>query len=175
LELLNEGGHEAFFELQKGSHKANNAQKEKRRLARKRSRAAKREREREAAKAARRPPRECQCEACGRKLESRKRARKHKCPKSKVVRIPEKAAEGQASRAPPPAQLDKPPATIAPPAPTAPTHSIVIPTVTGDLWDSNPAGPWFFNHIQTGRRMGVRSRPEAEELLANGRWRLAWI
>ncbi|KAI0282724.1 hypothetical protein BC826DRAFT_1044387, partial [Russula brevipes] len=37
LELLNEGGHEAFFELQKGGRKANNAQKEKRRLARKRS------------------------------------------------------------------------------------------------------------------------------------------
>jgi hypothetical protein len=35
LELLNQKGHVAFFELQKGSHKANNAQKEKRHLARK--------------------------------------------------------------------------------------------------------------------------------------------
>ena len=41
LELLNGEGHMAFFELQKGGRKANNAQKEKRRLARKRSRAAK--------------------------------------------------------------------------------------------------------------------------------------
>ncbi|KAF8491847.1 hypothetical protein F5888DRAFT_1860524 [Russula emetica] len=41
LELLNGDGHMAFFELQKGGRKANNAQKEKRCLARKRSRAAK--------------------------------------------------------------------------------------------------------------------------------------
>jgi hypothetical protein len=65
LELLNREGHMAFFELQKGGRKANNAQKEKRRLARKRSRAAKRERDREAAKAAKQPPREWQCVACG--------------------------------------------------------------------------------------------------------------
>ena len=56
LELLNREGHLAFFELQKGGRKANNAQKEKRRLARKRSRAAKREREHEAAKVAKLPP-----------------------------------------------------------------------------------------------------------------------
>ena len=37
LELLNGEGHMAFFEPQKGGCKANNAQKEKRRLARKRS------------------------------------------------------------------------------------------------------------------------------------------
>ncbi|KAI9449124.1 hypothetical protein BJY52DRAFT_1227942 [Lactarius psammicola] len=36
LELLNGAGASAFFELQKGGHKANNAQKEKRCLARKR-------------------------------------------------------------------------------------------------------------------------------------------
>ena len=35
LELLNGDGHEAFFDLKKGGRKANNAQKEKRRLARK--------------------------------------------------------------------------------------------------------------------------------------------
>ena len=65
LELLNGEGHTAFFKLQKGGRKANNAQKEKRHLARKRSQAAKQEREREAAKAAKLPPHECQCEACG--------------------------------------------------------------------------------------------------------------
>ena len=37
LELLNGEGHMAFFELQKGSHKANNAQKEKQCLAWKQS------------------------------------------------------------------------------------------------------------------------------------------
>ena len=58
LEFLNREleGNEAFFKLQKGSRKANNAQKEKRRLARKRCCAAKEEREREAAKAATLPP-----------------------------------------------------------------------------------------------------------------------
>jgi len=35
LELLNKEGHKAFFDLQKGASKANNAEKEKRRLARK--------------------------------------------------------------------------------------------------------------------------------------------
>ena len=94
LELLNREGHMAFFELWKGGRKANNAQKEKRRLARKRSRAAKREREREAAKAAKLPPRERQCVACRCKFKSRKTASKHKCPKSKVVRIKEVAVGG---------------------------------------------------------------------------------
>jgi hypothetical protein len=41
LELLNREGHLAFFDLQKGGCKANNAQKEKWCLAWKRSRAAK--------------------------------------------------------------------------------------------------------------------------------------
>ncbi|KAI0282672.1 hypothetical protein BC826DRAFT_1064145 [Russula brevipes] len=143
LELLNREGHMAFFELQKGGRKANNAQKEKRCLARKRSRAAKREREREAAKAAKLPPRERQCVACGRKFKSRKTARKHKCPNSNVVRSPEKAAVGLVT---------------------------VIPTVTGDLWDTNPSGPWFFHHRRTGKRMGVSTRKDAEGLLASGDW-----
>ena len=52
LELLNREDHMAFFELQKGGHKANNAQKEKWHLVWKKSHAAKWEREREAAKAA---------------------------------------------------------------------------------------------------------------------------
>ncbi len=45
LELLNQEGHMAFFKLQMGGHKANNAQKEKWCLAWKRSHAAKWERE----------------------------------------------------------------------------------------------------------------------------------
>ena len=79
LELLNWEDHMAFFELQKGSRKANNAQKEKRHLAQKWSCAAKWEREWEAAKVATLPPCEWQCEACGRKFNSHKTARKHKC------------------------------------------------------------------------------------------------
>jgi len=65
LELLNGDGHMAFFELQKGGHKANNAQKEKWCLAWKWSQAAKWEWDREAAKGAKLPPCECQCVACG--------------------------------------------------------------------------------------------------------------
>ncbi|KAH9046227.1 hypothetical protein EDB84DRAFT_1435622 [Lactarius hengduanensis] len=118
LELLNQEGHLAFFELQKGGRKANNAQKEKRCLAQKRSRAAKRERHREAAKAAKLPPceRECLC-----KFQSRKTAKKHKCSKSsKVVRTKEADASGTGSHPVPLAKLNKPVSSITPPAPTAP-------------------------------------------------------
>ena len=138
LELLNREGHLAFFDLQKGGRKANNAQKEKRRLARKRSRAAKREREREAAKAAKLPPHERECLTCGRKFQSRKTAKRHKCARhSKVVRRKEEAVEGSSSHPEPPAKPITPAAPITPPAPPAPasrpSHSNVVPPVTGDL------------------------------------------
>ena len=132
LELLNGEGNSTFFDLQKGGRKANNAQKEKRRLARKRSRAAKREREREAAKAAKLPPRMRKCVSCGREFASRKTTRRHTCPNSKVVRKVEKAAGGAVLRPNPPAKLDKPSATITPLAPSTSTHRSVIPAVTRD-------------------------------------------
>ena len=133
LELLNGEGHMAFFELQKGGRKANNAQKEKWRLAWKRSRAAKRERDREAAKAAKLPPRERQCVACGRKFKSHKRTSKHKCPDSKVVHSRELRleAEVQVSLALKPSTLDTPMAPPTPPVPPAPSHIHVTPEVTG--------------------------------------------
>jgi predicted RNA-binding Zn-ribbon protein involved in translation (DUF1610 family) len=180
LELLNEGGHEAFFELQKGGRKANNAQKEKRCLARKRSRAAKRERDREAAKAALMPPRERQCVSCGRKFKSRKAARKHKCPKSKVVRVTEKAADGKASQAPPPAQMDKPSALPPPNAPSVPSNSNTIPPVTGDsgvvprtrlTLTARAAAMWrpeLYQHPQTRAMATADSIQEARRLIANG-------
>src|SRR6266702_1433537 len=65
LELLNGTGHSAFFKLQKGSRKANNAQREKRGLARKRSCAAKWEWDREAVKVAKLPACEWQCGGVG--------------------------------------------------------------------------------------------------------------
>ncbi len=139
LELLNQEGHLAFFDLRSGGCKANNAQKEKRCLARKRSRAAKHERDREAAKAAQLPPRQWQCQGCGCKFESRKTAKKHKCSKSKVVRIKEAAVVGSVSHPVPPAKLDKPAALITPIAPTAPpSHSTVVPSVTGVLREPPP-------------------------------------
>ncbi|KAF8264328.1 hypothetical protein EI94DRAFT_1871103 [Lactarius quietus] len=154
LELLNREGHLAFFELQKGGRKANNAQKEKRRLARKRSRAAKRERDREAAKVASLPARERICVKCGRKFASRKTAKKHKCSDSKVVRV--KEAEGaRVELCPVPiAKPSKPASSITPHAPTAKplvvrfhhanpyggrlttarpaSHNTSVPPVTGD-------------------------------------------
>jgi hypothetical protein len=173
LELLNEGGHMAFFELQKGGRKANNAQKEKRRLAWKRSRASKREREREAAKVAKLTPRERQCEACGRKFKSRKTARKHKCPKSKVVRVTEKAAEGQALQPTPPAKLDKPAAPLAPNAPPAPSNSNAAPVVTGGSQGQVPSRQLrTARHVQTGELRIPQSQEEWKVLAATGLWRL---
>jgi predicted RNA-binding Zn-ribbon protein involved in translation (DUF1610 family) len=167
LELLNREGHMAFFELQKGGRKANNAQKEKRRLARKRSRAAKREREQEAMKAAKEPPREWQCVACGRKFKSCKTASKHKCPKSKVVRVAKEAATGQASQATPTVRLNKP---VAPPTsytPTTPTHTTAIPPVTGDLGDSGKV--WVQSRTNPNFRRQL-PREELEHFLAMGTW-----
>jgi hypothetical protein len=120
LELLNQEGHLAFFDLQKGGHKANNAQKEKRRLAWKWSRAAKREQEREATKMAKLPPRERSCLGCGRKFNSQKTAKRHKCSDSKVVRTKEAAVEGSSLHPIPPTKPIMPAALIPPRAPIAP-------------------------------------------------------
>ncbi|KAH9952379.1 hypothetical protein BGW80DRAFT_1322951 [Lactifluus volemus] len=147
LELLREGGHEAFFELKKGGRKANNAQKEKRRLARKRSRASKREREREAAKAAKLPTRQRQCEACGRKFESRKTAKKHKCPNSKVVRVTSCYPH--------------------PPTPTPPPHITSLPAVTGDSQDNSPF--MWIHSIGTGHERKIR-KEDAQRYRETGLW-----
>jgi hypothetical protein len=134
LELLNREGNEAFFELQKGGRKANNAQKEKRHLAWKWSCAAKQEREREAAKAAKLPPCERECLTCGHKFQSCKTVKKHKCSKdSKVVRGKEAAVVPSGLHPALTTKLIKPVAPITPPAPTAPSHSNAVPPVTGDL------------------------------------------
>jgi predicted RNA-binding Zn-ribbon protein involved in translation (DUF1610 family) len=174
LELLNGEGHMAFFELQKGGRKANNAQKEKRRLARKRSRAAKRERDREAAKVAKQPPRERQCVACGRKFNSRKTASKHKCPKSKVERVRKEAVSSQASQATTAAMTDMPPAPPTPHAPTAPSNSNAAPVVTeGSRVIAPPARRVrTARNVQTGERRVPRSEEEWRQLAATGLWRL---
>ncbi|KAH9051989.1 hypothetical protein EDB83DRAFT_2521826 [Lactarius deliciosus] len=93
LELLNGVGTSAFFDLQKGGCKANNAQKEKRCLAWKRSRAAKRKRDREAAKAVKLPARKRQCKVCGHKFNSRKTASRHKCPVPKGASMGKEAVK----------------------------------------------------------------------------------
>jgi len=141
LELLNGEGHLAFFDLQKGGRKANNAQKEKKRLARKRRRAAKRERDREAAKAAKLPSVERQCEGCGRKFNSRKTSRKHKCATSKEASTRKEAATVPAAQVAPKAMPIKPVAPLTPRAPPAPSHSNLSPAVTGDLRIRAPRPP----------------------------------
>ncbi|KAF8495260.1 hypothetical protein F5888DRAFT_1635741 [Russula emetica] len=142
----------AFSELQKGGHKANNAQKEKWHLAWKRSHAAKREREREAAKVAKQPTREQQCVACGRKFNSHKTARKHKCSKAKVARTVEEAATRPVSHPVPPTLLNKPAAPPTPPAPTTPSNSNPLPVVTEGSRASAPPRFRTARNLDTGER-----------------------
>jgi hypothetical protein len=92
LELLNRVGNTAFFNLQKGGRKANNAQKEKKCLAWKRCCAAKQEWVCEVPKADKLPPREWQCESCGHKFHSHKTTCKHKCTKSILESVSKEAA-----------------------------------------------------------------------------------
>ena len=132
LELLDGEGHMAFFDLQKGGRKANNAQKEKKRLARKRRCAAKRERDREAAKAAKLPSVERQSVACGHKFTSRKTSRKHKCAKSKEESTRKEAGAVPAAQVAPKAMPIKPAAPPTPCAPPAPSNSTPRPVVTKD-------------------------------------------
>ncbi|KAF8256878.1 hypothetical protein EI94DRAFT_1710020 [Lactarius quietus] len=139
LELLNEGGHLAFFKLQKGGHKANNAQKEKRHLAQKQHCAAKHKWDCEAAKVVKLPVCEQQCKTCGRKFESHKTACKHKCPVAKGESVREEATVEPAKQAAPPALLNKPAALITPHAPSAPSNNNPRPVVTGDSLELNRA------------------------------------
>ncbi|KAF8258477.1 hypothetical protein EI94DRAFT_1754601, partial [Lactarius quietus] len=141
LELLNQEGHLAFFELWKGSCKANNAQKEKQCLALKWT-----------VKAAQLPPCERQCLRCGHKFNSHKTAKKNKCSKSKVVRTKEAAVGESSSHPVPPTKLNKLAAPIPPPAPTTPacltrplpSHSTTAPPVTGVL--GGPSRPFTFRN-----------------------------
>ncbi|KAF8267787.1 hypothetical protein EI94DRAFT_1700721 [Lactarius quietus] len=148
LELLNGVGDTAFFNLLKGGHKANNAQREKRRLAWKRWRAAKREWECEAAKAAKLPPQERSCSKCGSRFASRKTACKHKCPISKGKSMREEAIEGSAVQVAPPIMPDKPAASMTPCAPPTPSNSAPLPTVTGASWRTQiPSHQREFNYF----------------------------
>jgi len=152
LELLNQEGSTAFFELQKGGRKADKAQKEKKRPARKRSHAVKRK----AAKVAKLPPRERQCLACGCKFKSRKTATKHtgKCPKSKV--------QHWASQPPHPLPMHP-----------LPQHIVTSCPVTGDSRDPPPGYTWIV--AITGKDPGFRRQIRVEEIdryMATGLWRL---
>ena len=157
-------------------------QKEKRRLARKRSRASKHEREREAAKAAKAaklPMRQRQCKACGRKFKSCKTAKKHKCPKSKVVCVAKEAATGQASQATPRARSDTPLAKPPPHAPAAWLHDALnermrssnnepLPVVTEGSQDNSNMVPIY--NPTTGQCMRIR-KDKVQRYKDTGQWR----
>ncbi|KAF8264280.1 hypothetical protein EI94DRAFT_1703360 [Lactarius quietus] len=202
LELLNREGHLAFFELQKGGRKANNAQKEKRHLAWKRSRAAKCERDREAAKVASLPAHEWICVKCGCKFTSRKTAKKHKCSDSKVVCVKEAEGARVELRPVPIAKPSKPASSITPHAPTVKpsamraranpyrempcsvwlaSHNTSVPPVTGDSgepFNQPPALEENVPHREDFATVGAYSRAILAHLdgLDNGvgrKWR--WI
>jgi 5-methylcytosine-specific restriction endonuclease McrA len=121
LELLNREGPTAFFDLTKGQRHQTRAQKEKKRLARKRNHASRRERRKAAEEAAKgRPQRQCQ--QCGRKFASRKAAKRHRCPLSKEAS--RKGGEGKGKgKADAPPKPNKP----APNTATAPSASLTPP------------------------------------------------
>ncbi|KAK5997495.1 hypothetical protein PT974_02858 [Cladobotryum mycophilum] len=108
LEILNGRPQADFFDKKKIEAKGNRANRERKRLARKRQRAAVRERKREASKLhiktdkAGNPTGQTRtCKACETKFASRKTLSKHKCPGPKpgMDPIPVPASKGQTSEA----------------------------------------------------------------------------
>jgi RNase H-like domain found in reverse transcriptase len=82
LELLNEEGPKAFFNLTKGQQRATQAQKEKKQIACKRNRTSRWEHWKAAEEAAEGRT-HWQCQQCGRKFTSRKAEKRHRCPLTK--------------------------------------------------------------------------------------------
>ncbi|KAF8260857.1 hypothetical protein EI94DRAFT_1705995 [Lactarius quietus] len=176
--MLNGVGNTAFFNLLKGGCKANNAQREKQRLARKWRHAAKREREHEAAKAAKLPPQERSCSKCGSRFTSCKTARKHKCPISKGKSVREEAIEGSAVQVAPPIMPDKPAASMTPCAPPTPSNSAPLPMVTGASWRTQiPSHQREFNYFTlmppTGQPAWIG--PKGVELRLREGWRFCTL
>jgi hypothetical protein len=129
LELLNDEGPRAFFDLKKGARSATQAQKEKKRLARKRNRASRRERRKAAAEATQSTPHR-QCKLCGRKFASRKAAKRHRCPLSKEVSRKSGTEKSKGNSEAPskpskPAPKKKTPAPPAPHLTPSPTEALV--------------------------------------------------
>jgi hypothetical protein len=84
LELLNQEGHQAFFDLMKGTRIATQVQKEKKHLAWKRTCTARRESWKATDEAAQGQP-HWQCKLCGHKFTTCKAKKQHCCPISKEV------------------------------------------------------------------------------------------
>jgi hypothetical protein len=176
LELLNRVGSLAFFDLRKGGHKANNAQKENKCLAHKWCHAAKCKQEREAAKVAKRPQRERQCEGCGHKFASRKTSHKHKCTVNKGESVRKEATAVPATQVVPSVQLIKPAATITPHAPPPPPNSNPRPVVTGDLQELDRAlhSDTSFDLISPNGNRLIMIDPRSDVTRACSLWRDGW-
>ncbi|KAH9979259.1 hypothetical protein BGW80DRAFT_1454931 [Lactifluus volemus] len=176
LETLNGEAPKAFFDLTKGPSLASKAQKEKKRLARKRNRASRRERR--AAEEAAAGQSQRACKECGRKFASRKAQKRHRCPISKGASGKGGEAKGK-GKTKTPATSNKPKAP--PKAPTAPPTFKVDPPPTTPLeaakrhapkTDLAVAGPATFfeqpnveapparhsNRLNTAAKRGTRRR-----------------
>jgi hypothetical protein len=176
LELLNRVGSLAFFDLWKGSRKANNAQKEKKHLACKQRHAAKRKQEHEAAKVAKCPQRERQCEGCRHKFASRKTSCKHKCTVNKGESVRKEATAVPATQVAPSVQPIKPATTITPHAPPPPPNSNPRPVVTGDLQELDRAlcSDTSFDLISPNGNRLITIDPRSDVTRTRGLWRDGW-
>jgi hypothetical protein len=126
LELLNGEGPQAFFDLAKGTKIATQAQKEKKRLARKRTCASRRERRKAAEEAAQGAPQR-QCKLCRRKFASRKSMKRHWCPLAKEVsRKAGTETDKGKTKAPPKPSKPAPTKPPAPPKPHLTPHLAVV-------------------------------------------------
>jgi hypothetical protein len=176
LELLNGVGNLAFFNLQKGGRKANNAQKEKKQLAHKWCRVAKHKQDCEAAKAAKLPQCERQCEGCGHKFASRKTSHKHKYTVNKGERMRMEATAVPAAQAAPSVQPIKPATTITPHAPPPPPNSNPRPVVTRDSQklDHTLCSDTSFDLISPNGNKLITLDPRSDVTHAHGLWRDGW-
>jgi hypothetical protein len=175
LELLNQEGHQAFFDLAKGTRIATQAQKEKKHLAWRRTCAVRRESRKAAKEAAQGHPHR-QCKLCGCKFTMHKAEKQHRYPISKEVSRatgtdknlgntkplsrPNKLAPSKKCPAPPKPHLTPTPtealiATAACPPPTSTCEAAALRTLPATL-DGVEAGSLFRQLQPSGSRRSQR-------------------
>jgi hypothetical protein len=126
LELLNGEGHQAFFDLTKGTRLATQAQKQKKQLAWKRNCTLRQEHQKATMEVAQGTP-QWQCRLCGCKFTTHKAVKRHRCPLSKEVssKVGMEKIKGNTKAPPKPNKLAP---SKTPPAPSAP-HPMPSPTM----------------------------------------------
>jgi hypothetical protein len=143
LELLNEEGNVAFFNLAKGDRQATTAQKEKKQLAWKRNCTSRQEHQKQAEEAVEGQP-QWKCDFCGQKFASCKTTKRHQCPLTKGASRGTGAVEGKGRKIAPlfPCQLSKPATNPPPPpAPPAPISSAPPGTAAPQPWNKQTQVP----------------------------------